>query len=298
MRVAVIGIGSNSVRLLVADCGRKDYQAVLRDRRGTRLFAGLINGALSLESMEASCTAACDMALQAQTLGANQIYAFATSAARDATNSEVFCHMLRERAQLELHICTGEEEARFSYYGVARPGLCGMIDIGGGSTECTIGNDGVPLAAVSLQMGAVRLFRAIDVNNADDLPGAINHAEGALAPGLATVANLPRPTLWIGVGGTLTNLAAMDKQLQTFDRSLVEGHTLNEERVWYWAKTLADMPVEARLTLPGLQPQRADIMAHGIAILLACFGLFGFDSITVSDQGNLDGYLRAKLALS
>ena len=298
MRVAVIGIGSNSVRLLVADCGHGAYQVVLRDRRGTRLFAGLINGALSLERMEASCAAARDMALQAQTLGAAKTYAFATSAARDATNSEVFRNMLRERAELDLHICTGEEEARFSYYGAARPGLCGMIDIGGGSTECTIGNDGVPLAAVSLQIGAVRLFRAVDIHNADDLPGAIAHAERALAPGLVTVAAAPRPTLWMGVGGTLTNLAAMDKQLFSFDRSLVEGHRLSEERVWHWAKNLADMPVEARLTLPGLLPQRADIVAHGIAILLACFRLFEFEIITVSDQGNLDGYLRAKLASS
>jgi len=295
MRVAVIGIGSNSVRLLVADCHHGRYHVVLRDRCGTRLFAGLEAGALSLESMEASCTAACGMALQARTLGAADIYAFATSAARDAANGEDFRDMLRERAELEVHICTGEEEARLSYYGTAKPGLCGMIDIGGGSTECTIGRDGVPLAAVSLQIGAVRLYRAVSIAGVGDLPAAISHAEEALAPGLVAVAAAPRPNLWTGVGGTFTNLAAMDMGLQSFDRSLVEGHALNQERVWYWARTLASMPVEARLALPGLQPQRADIVVHGIAVLLACFHLFGFESIAVSDQGNLDGYLRTKL---
>jgi exopolyphosphatase/guanosine-5'-triphosphate,3'-diphosphate pyrophosphatase len=295
MRVAVIGIGSNSVRLLVADCQDGNYRVVLRDRCGTRLFAGLQGGALSKESLEGSCTAACGMALQARALGAANTYAFATSAARDAENGQELRDMLLERAEIELDICTGEEEARLSYYGAARPGLCGLIDIGGGSTEWTIGRDGVPLAAVSLQMGAVRLHQASNIACAGDLPAVVARAQAALSDGLDALSATPRPTQWIGVGGTFTTLAAMDMQLPTFDRSLVEGYVLSEERVWPWARALADMPVELRRTLPGLQPQRADIVAHGIAILLACFRLLGLQSITVSDQGNLDGYLRAKL---
>lgn len=295
MRVAVIGIGSNSVRLLVADCQGKRYRVVLRDRCGTRLFAGLRCGTLSEESLEGTCAAACDMALRARTLGAEDMCAFATSATRDAANGYVLRDMLFKRAQIKLDICTGEEEARLSYYGAARPGLCGLVDIGGGSTEWTIGRDGVPLAAISLQVGAVRLRQAADIACAEDLPGIVARARAVLTAGLGALTAVPRPNLWIGVGGTFTTLAAMDMQLPTFDRSLVEGYALSEARVWYWARLLADMPVELRRTLPGLQPQRADIVAHGIAILLACFPLLGLESITVSDQGNLDGYLRAKL---
>ena len=295
VRVAVIGIGSNSVRLLVADCQGGSYRVVLRDRCGTRLFAGLREGELSEESMEGSCTAACGMALRARALGAAEMYAFATSAARDAANGEAFRDMLRERAELELDICTGEEEARLSYYGAARAGLCGLIDIGGGSTEWTIGRDGTPLAAISLQIGAVRLHQAVRIAGSGDLPAAVACAEEALTAGLKALAAAPRPPLWIGVGGTFTTLAAMDMQLSAFDRSLVEGYPLREERVRHWACVLADMPVEVRRSLPGLQPQRADIAAHGIAILIACFRLLGFDSITVSDQGNLDGYLHARM---
>jgi len=295
VRVAVIGIGSNSVRLLVADCRHGDYRVVLRDRCGTRLFAGLQNGELSAQSMEGSCTAACGMALRARALGATEVHAFATSAARDATNGEEFRDMLRERSELELYICTGEEEARLSYYGAARPGLCGMIDIGGGSTEWTIGRDGVPLAAISLQIGAVRLHRMLDIAGAGDLPAAVARAQEALTPGLCALAAAPPPPVWIGVGGTFTTLAAMDMQLPSFDRTLVEGYALREERVRHWAGALADMPVEARRALPGLQPQRADIVVHGIAVLLASFGMLGFDAITVSDHGNLDGYLRSAM---
>jgi len=298
VRAAVIGIGSNSVRLLVADCQEEEESCstVLRDRRGTRLFAGLENGVLDRQRMEDTCAAVREMVLRAHALGAAQVHAFATSAARDAENGHVLREMLRERTGIELHICTGEEEARLSYAGAARPGLCGLIDIGGGSTEWIIGRDGVVLAAVSLQMGAVRLQRAADIACAQDLRAATAHAEAVLSLGLAALAVAPRPPLWIGVGGTFTALGAMDMRPQTADWPLAEGRALCEERVRHWAGTLAGMSAEARRALPGLHPERADIIVHGAAILLACFRLLGFGAITVSEHGNLDGYLRARLS--
>ncbi len=295
MRVAIIGIGSNSVRLLVADCQDGGYEVVLRDRCGTRLFAGLQNGVLSEESMQSSCAAVCGMAMQARALGAVQLHAFATSATRDAENRGEFCNMLREQAEIELVICSGKEEATLSYCGASRPGLCGLIDIGGGSTEWTIGRDGTPLAAISLQIGGVRLQRAVPIASSHDLPEAIRHAERVLKEGLSALAVAPLPTSWVGVGGIFTSLAAMDKRMESFDRSLVEGYALPLATVEQWATALADMPLEARRALPGLQPQRADIVVHGIAILLACFRLLRMDSITVSDLGNLDGYLRTRV---
>lgn len=295
MRVAVIGIGSNSVRLLVADCRRTGYDTVLRDRCGTRLFAGLQEGMLNQESMENSCAAVQGMAARARALGSEQIYAFATSAARDARNGEIFCAMLRDRVGLELTVCTGEEEAVLSYFGAARPGLCGLIDIGGGSTEWIIGRDGTPLAAASLQIGGVRLCNAVAIDCAEDLPKAIQHAESALHEGLDGFAALEKPSRWVGVGGIFTSLAAMDKRLDSFDRSLVEGYTLTREGVERWCTALAAMSLEQRGKLPGLHPQRADIITHGAAILLACMNLWGMHAITVSDHGNLDGYLRKRV---
>jgi len=304
MRAAVIGIGSNSVRLLVVDCLSDGHRTVLRDRCGTRLFAGLKKGELSAESMEVSCAAACGMALQARALGAVSVFAFATSAARDAANRDQFRDMLREQAELELDICTGEEEARLSYYGAAKSGVCGLIDIGGGSTEWIIGRDGDPLAAISMQIGAVRLHQAVRIGNAIDLPAAVAYAAGMLTQGIDPIAkalqanaSVSEPPPWVGVGGTFTTLAAIDKKLTLFDRSLVEGYVLSDERIRHWARVLADMPMEARRSLPGLQPQRAEIVVHGVAIVLACFSLLGIRSITVSDQGNLDGYLFTKMRL-
>ena len=295
MHVAVIGIGSNSVRLLVADCAEGAMRTVHRGRCGTRLFAGLQAGALSADSMAHSCQAVAEMAACARQLGAQTIHAFATSAVRDASNREVFCAMVRNQAGLTLEICSGEEEALLSFLGAARPGRCGMIDIGGGSTEWVVGQDGTPLAAVSMQMGGVRLHRRVPIHSAADIPRAQAEAHAVLQTGTHAFDAHAAPAQWVGVGGTFTTLAAMDKGLASFDRSLVEGYLLTEARVAHWAHALADMTMAERCHVPGLQPQRADIVVHGIAILMACMQLWGMPAITVSDHGNLDGYLRRKL---
>jgi exopolyphosphatase/guanosine-5'-triphosphate,3'-diphosphate pyrophosphatase len=289
---AVIGVGSNSVRLLVAQLEEEGLRPVLRDRCGTRLFAGLQGGVLSQPSMDACCQAVCRMTRRAREAGVETPWAFGTSAVRDAVNGQVFCDMLRRQAGVDLQICSGEEEALLSYWGAAQPGLCGLIDIGGGSTEYVIGCDGTPWAAVSLQMGGVRLMRQIAIRNAGDVPAAVAAADAVLRGGLHAFANASNPAVWVGVGGTFTTLAAMDMRLASFDRSLVEGYPLTAARIAHWADTLADMPLDVRRTLPGLQPQRADIVVHGIAILLASMRLWDIGTIFASDHGNLDGYLR------
>lgn len=295
MRSAVIGIGSNSVRLLVAETEEGRITPVLRDRCGTRLFAGLENGCLTPQSMEVSCAAAREMTRKAQEAGAGAMYIFATSAVRDAKNREEFISRLRSMTGLTLDVCSGEEEARLSYAGAARGGSCGMIDIGGGSTEITIGTDDDVFGAVSTQMGAVRFHRLYPIDTPETFEQVAAQAQRVLEAGAREVSALARPDTWVGVGGTFTSLGAMDKQLKVFNRTLVEGYPLTLARVRVWGHALSVMPLEERLKLPGLQPQRADIVAHGVAILLGCMTHFDIGTILVSDKGNLDGYLRKKI---
>ena len=295
MRNAVIGIGSNSVRLLVADAVEGKIVPVLRDRCGTRLFAGLKDGALTPESIEVSSAAAREMERKAREAGAGAIYIFATSAVRDAKNREEFAQRILSMAGLELEVCSGEEEARLSYAGAALGGRCGMIDIGGGSTEITLGDGDDVLGAVSTQMGAVRFHRQFPIDSPESFESVAQEAIKILKADAQKVSVLARPDAWVGVGGTFTSLGAMDKQLATFDRTLVEGYPLDRERVRAWGHQLSVMPLEERLRLPGLQPQRADIVAHGVAILLGCMVHFDIKTIRVSDKGNLDGFLRKKL---
>lgn len=297
MRMAVIGIGSNSVRLLVAENIAGTLSTVLRDRRGTRLFASLENGRLSEEGMEATCKCVGEMTQEARKASADILYGFATSAVRDAENRHAFVERLHARTGLSIEICSGEEEAAFSYWGAAKPGHCGLIDIGGGSTELTIGKDGHPLAAVSLQMGAVRLFQQMPIQCGADVSTVEQAAMETLRQGSVPLAQQRMPGNWVGVGGTFTTLAAMDKQLYTFDRRLVEGHRLTYGRARHWALHVADLPLEQRYALPGLQPQRADIVVHGFAILMACMRVLGIEEIQASDKGNLEGFLKQKILM-
>lgn len=186
MITAVIGIGSNSIRMLVADVDGTTARRVLRDREGTRLFAGLdANRTLSEESMTRTADAAARMASKARALGAGEVRLFATSATRDAANADVFAALLRGKADLELEICSGEEEASLSFLGATDGGYAGVIDIGGGSTEYVVGENERIDCAFSCQMGAVRLFGMQPIRSSADLPAVEQMADNILTEQLA-----------------------------------------------------------------------------------------------------------------
>ena len=299
MRAAVIGIGSNSVRMLLADIHGTSAVRLRREREGTRLFAGLdAEGRLSMASMEKTVHAVTQMADSARKDGAEAVRLFATSATRDAANSDVFAALLREQAHVELEITPGETEAELSYLGATDGGFTGVIDIGGGSTELVIGKGLEVHCAFSCQMGAVRLFRQLPIACRADL-GPVEHmAASLLEEQLALHPGLALPEKWIGTGGTFTTLAAMIRGLSWTERTFMHGTVLPLARIEQLAGDLADMPMEARLKLPGLQPNRADIVVHGICILLACMHRLGIQEITVSEYGNLDGYMKRTYRLT
>lgn len=293
MKVAVIGIGSNSVRMLVAEVEGHAARRIRRDRAGTRLFAGLdARRNLSPESMETTVRAVAGMAASARAEGAEQVLLFATSATRDAANADVLRQRLLEEAGAELVVCSGDTEASLSYLGASQGGFSGVIDIGGGSTELIAGHDLEINWAFSCQMGAVRLFRLMPIQSAADLPRVEAEALRILEDKLTACAPAALPARWIGTGGTFTTLAAMVRGVPWQDRSCLHGTALPLARVEELARELADMPMAQRLTLPGLQPGRADIVVHGMCILIACMRRLGIAEITVSESGNLDGYLK------
>jgi exopolyphosphatase / guanosine-5'-triphosphate,3'-diphosphate pyrophosphatase len=295
MRTAVIGIGSNSVRMLVADVADGKARQILRDREGTRLFAGLDEKRnLSEESMTKTIEAVRRMASEARQLGAEQVDLFATSAVRDAANSDDLAARLKEKAQVELEICPGEEEAALSFLGATNGELCGVIDIGGGSTEIVVGQGENLMAAFSCQMGAVRLYGRISIHSHADLPAVRQLAADILEDKLREHPTLTSPQHWIGVGGTFTTLAAMVRAIHWTDRTYMHGTCITKQEIEQKAWYLSDMTLAERLRLPGLQPNRADIVVHGICILLAVMDRMNISEITVSEYGNLHGYLKKK----
>ncbi len=295
MRTAVIGIGSNSVRMLVADVQGGKMDRVLRDREGTRLFGGLDkHGNLSPESMEQSLKAIRVMHEKAVQLHADTFHIFATSAVRDAGNQQEFSRLVKQETGAELEICTGESEAALSFLGSTFGQRSGVIDIGGGSTEYVIGK-GVSIdCGISLQMGAVRLYRLMSIASKADVKPVVNMACEILEKGMKPLLDIGLPEEWVGVGGTLTALAAICAGVPWTEKTQLHGYSLEQDQVYSWLYKLADMPLEERLKLRGIQPQRADIIVHGIAILVASMEILHISRITVSEFGNLDGYIKQK----
>lgn len=293
MIAAVIGIGSNSVRMLLAEAAGGEVRRIRRDREGTRLFAGLdAQGNLSPEAMEKTAAAVSRMAADARAAGAERIHLFATSATRDAANKADFAAMLEGEAGLKLEIVSGEEEAALSFYGATDGGESGVIDIGGGSTEIIVGTGMDVRCAFSCQMGAVRLAGRLPLRDHGDLPYVQATAADILREQLNRHPTLTLPQSWRGTGGTFTTLAAIVRGVHWTERTYMHGTVLTRQDVERTARMLADMPIEQRRTLPGLQPNRADIIVHGVCILLACMEELGITEIVVSEYGNLDGYMK------
>ena len=293
MKVAVIGIGSNSVRMLVAEVENGEMRRIRREREGTRLFAGLDAGRnLSASAMETTCVAVKAMADSARAEGVDAIHLFATSATRDAANQADFSAMLLHHTGLELEICSGETEAALSFFGATDGGDSGVIDIGGGSTEVIVGTGMDVRCGFSCQMGAVRLAGRMPIRDHGDLSSVQLVAADILEEELRLHPALTLPAAWRGTGGTFTTLAAIMKGIRWTDRTYMHGTVLTKAFVQRIARELSDMPIEERKLLPGLQPNRADIIVHGICILVACMERMGIEEITVSEYGNLDGYVK------
>ena len=300
MQAAVIGIGSNSVRVLVARNQDGVFERIYRGREGTRLFAGLDSRRmLKEESILKTAEAVRRMTVEVLRTGTEDLSIFATSAARDAANGQELIRAIEEASGISPMILSGEEEARLSFFGASRAVrdecYCGVIDIGGGSTEIVTGcGDGIEYA-FSCQMGAVRLFREIPIARREDMASVEEAAREILEKKLAECGEFRRPEIWIGTGGTFTTLAAMVKEIPWTARTHMHGTRVTKEEIRRVGEKLAGMPLEERIRLPGLQPGRADIVVHGICILLAVMDRFEMDAVTVSEWGNLDGYLWKKL---
>ncbi len=291
-RVAVIDVGSNSVRLLVAGRSGGQFFPIYTGRVVTRLLEGLRDGVLSAPAMARTAEAIQALAAEARALGAQEIEAFGTSAMRDGGKNSRDLIEKAARAGVSLRVLSGEEEARLAYAGAAPAGNSGVIDIGGGSTEFMTGRDGQVLAAASAQMGAVRLKEMS--GGGTDPKKLLARARAALEPAARTALIPPPEDGWVAVGGTFTALAAMEQRLSRYDAAKIQGFRLTAGAAYAWLSRLTGMTNEERLKIPGLIPERADIIPFGAAIAAACFGLVGVPFVTVSDRDNLLGYLKAR----
>jgi exopolyphosphatase / guanosine-5'-triphosphate,3'-diphosphate pyrophosphatase len=293
-RVAVIDVGTNSTRLLVAEVEAGQVRKVERRSTVTRLGRGVdLSGRLAAEAIEEACGAIGGYLAVVRELGVERVETIATSAVRDAENGGAFVAELRERFALTARVLDGEEEARLTYLGASAeeeprvPTL--VVDIGGGSTELIIGREGEISFHTSLQAGVVRHSER---HIASDPPRAAElDALAADVRGLIEVASgeAPDPEAGIAVAGTPTSLAAIDRELEPYDPDRVHGHVLALPAIQRMLSRLATVPLAKRVEVRGLHPDRAPTIVAGVVILVEAMRAFGLEEITVSEHDILYG---------
>ena len=276
-RAALIDIGSNSIRTMTAELEAGRLVCSEKTVYTTRLAEGLLQtGLLSDARMEQSL--AVIRAFAKEPLARKiPVFAYATSAVRDAGNREAFCAAVRACIGDRLAVLSGEQEARYAFL-AATGGRGGMLDIGGGSTQAV-----TPLIARSFPLGCVRARDLCPQNVLADIRPAVNARLDAIADLRGIHA-----AHWTGVGGSITTLAALAAECTTYDRNRVNGFMLLPDAL---AKLLARLEQlgEARAKLP-LLAKRHDVILQGGAILLYFMERLDIAALRVSDADGLEGY--------
>jgi exopolyphosphatase/guanosine-5'-triphosphate,3'-diphosphate pyrophosphatase len=300
MRLATIDLGTNSVRLLVADTAADSWRVVEEAQRVTRLGEGqAATGALGLVPMARTAAAVADYVRRAEALGATRVRVTGTSAVREAANRAEFVARIESVTGLALEVLSGEDEARLTLLGVRSglPDLGGrfvLFDIGGGSTEFVVADGDGLERALSLRLGVVGLAeRHLDGGRLVPARWAALRAEvaAALEPAVPGALGLVNAARLVGTAGTVTTLAALDLGLAAYDAGRVQGHVLRRGAIERLLARLGGLTLAARAALPCLEPGRADVLIPGIAICLAAMERLGFDALTVSDRSLREGIL-------
>jgi exopolyphosphatase/guanosine-5'-triphosphate,3'-diphosphate pyrophosphatase len=297
-RVAVVDLGSNTTRLLIADVRDGEVSELDRRTEITALGRGVDqSGRLDEEAMRGVLEAVEGYRAAIDDAGVERTVAVATSAVRDAANGDELCRELRDRYGFHVETISGEEEARSTFLGATSRRAAAadpvvVIDIGGGSTELVVGVAGEqPTFISSTQAGSVRQTdRHLHADPpTDEEVAALRHDAEKILAEAVPVAVRGSVRTGIAVAGTATSLAAIDQELEPYDPERVEGYRLGLEKCERLLAMLAAIPLEKRSEVKGLEPARAPTIVAGAAILVEAIRAFGLDSVSVSEADILHG---------
>ena len=306
VRWAAIDIGSNSVRLLIAEVGEGGITPLENDLITSRLAEGVEKTGLLKEGARLRTLAAVEEFLErCRGAGVDKIRIGATSAVREADNQKEFQQSLRAVAGLEPEIFTGEEEARLSFWGVVEtlpPAAAGptlVIDIGGGSTELIKGVGREIKATISLPLGAVRLGETypppgnepVSSSQLQQLQEQVKMVLAGLVKEDFQGGLSEETLLGVGLGGTVTTLAAIYLGLERYSAPLIHGMVLPARHIKKILIQLAGMDLAKRKEVVGLPPERADIIITGTVILLSLLEKFNLPEIISCEGDILTGML-------
>lgn len=293
---AIIDIGTNSVRLLMAEKDEKgEWKTLRKELRSTRLGEGMTDKAtIGQGAKERTLSAVGEFTAMAKLEGAEEIFAYGTSIMRDASNGEEFADEVTAASGVPVRILSGKEEAYYSYIGAAGTSgvITSVVDIGGGSTEICVGFGTDVGARHSFRLGCVRCSKQFDTTTARGRAELKKHCFTLFRETdlMESMRNVKR---WIGVGGTVTSLASMLQELEVYDSSKVQDYVIHPEDVSKILEKLSKMSYDDKCHMKGLLPSRADIIVAGVVILDSLMEYFALSEITVSDRDLSEGLLDA-----
>jgi exopolyphosphatase / guanosine-5'-triphosphate,3'-diphosphate pyrophosphatase len=300
--VSFIDIGTNSVRLLVVRLNpNHSYTILSRQKHQVRLGEGEFDDdeilPEAIDRLIVVCKKFTDLA---RTFSTEEFVAVATSAMREAANQNEILHLLRQEAQIDVRVISGQEEARLIYLGVAsgthiEDRLAFFIDIGGGSTEIAVGGGHTYQYLESFRLGAIRLSNLyLPRDNTGPVSSELykrvqHHVKDSIIHSVRKIRGL-KPVLAIGSSGTIMNLAEI-AQKAIHQNGSNGDPTLSGKDLQKVVDLLCSLPLDQRRKVPGMNPERADIIIAGAAILDTFMKELEFDSILTTGRGLQDGLL-------
>jgi exopolyphosphatase/guanosine-5'-triphosphate,3'-diphosphate pyrophosphatase len=301
-RYAVIDVGTNSVKFNISE--RRDdgtWKTIVDRAEITRLGEGLEKtGEISSDAMERTVSAIAAMASEAQANGVAAIAAVGTMGMRTARNSQQFIDAVQQRCGVRIEVIPGEEEGRLAYLAVKSglglaEGSLAIFDTGGGSTQFTFGHGVKVEEQFSLNVGAVRFTEQYGLGSAVS-PEQLRSALDAIAAEFTRIDNRPSPDALVGMGGAITNIAAVKHGLAKYDPDIIQGSVIERAEVERQIELYRSRSLEERRKIVGLQPKRADVILAGACIVKTVMEKLRKDRLSVSDRGLRHGLLIDRFA--
>jgi exopolyphosphatase / guanosine-5'-triphosphate,3'-diphosphate pyrophosphatase len=326
MNLAAIDIGTNSTRLLIADCkkspGNNTYQltTLVREMEITRIGKNLdVTGLISVHSAEETTEVLAGYLKKIKNEGVKSFRVVGTSALREAKNTSWFKKLVNKMLGVDIEVITGRQEALLSFCGASRGAdinklskKLGMlphriesknilvIDIGGGSTEFILGSHENKIILVqSIDLGCVNMTERF-IKNPAGKPGTqeLTELNEFISIGLIDLITKIKKigfSFLLGLAGTISTLTAIDLELVTYNKDKIHHHILSEQKIRQIYRLFCSLNLEERKKITGLNPKRADIIISGTAILLQIINMLDVEKLLVSEDDILDGIVYSLL---
>jgi exopolyphosphatase/guanosine-5'-triphosphate,3'-diphosphate pyrophosphatase len=300
VRYAVIDAGTNSIKFHIGehDVGGT-WRTVVDRAEVTRLGEGLAQGGVIIDvALERAVAAIAAMVGEARRHGVRAIAAVGTAGLRIASNGAEVVAAIQARTGVRIEVISGEEESRLAFVAAKaglglKQGSLVVFDTGGGSSQFTFGHDAVVDERFSVDVGAVRYTERFGLDRAVS-PAVLREAMTAISADLARLDARPVPDALVAMGGAVTNITAVMHRLASYDPAVVQGSVIDRAEIDRQIELYRSRDADARRTIVGLQPKRAEVILAGACIVRTVMDKLGKQSFTVSDRGLRHGVLAER----